>query len=111
MSWIGLPRSRPGRYAAGCVLLVAVAVAALSACGSSTNSSSSANATQAGTPQRGGTLVVTFQAEPVTLDPAVDFEGPGWAMEHCLFGNLLNYSSGPGAAGTKIVTDMATVVP
>ena len=47
----------------------------------------------------------------MTLDPAVDFEGPGWALEHAIFGNLLNYSSGPGAAGTKIVADMATEVP
>ena len=35
----------------------------------------------------------------------------GWAMEHAIFGNLLNYSSGPGAAGTKIIADMATEVP
>ena len=82
-------------------------VAALSACGSSASSSSSTG----GTPQRGGTLVVTFQADPVTLDPAVDFEGPGWALEHAIFGNLLNYASAPGAAGTKIIADMATEVP
>jgi oligopeptide transport system substrate-binding protein len=112
MTEIGSTRSGPGRYAAGCVVLVVAFVVALSACGSSASSGgSSTSATQAGTPQRGGTLVATFQAEPVTLDPAVDFEGPGWAMEHCLFGNLLNYSSGPGAAGTKIIADMATEVP
>ena len=111
MSEIRLRRSRPLRYAAGCVLLIVAFVVALSACGSSSNSTTGTSATQSGTPQRGGTLVMTFQAEPVTLDPAVDFEGPGWAMEHCLFGNLLNYSSGPGAAGTKIIADMATVVP
>ena len=113
MSGIGLLRSAPKRSAAGFVLLVVAFVAALSACGSSTSGSSgsSTGAPKAGTPQRGGTLVTTFQAEPVTLDPAVDFEGPGWAMEHCLFGNLLNYSSGPGAAGTKIIADMATEVP
>ena len=93
-----------------CVAVVGAGLlAALGACGRG-SSSASAPITSA-SPTRGGTLVVTFQADPVTLDPAVDFEGPGWAIEHCVFGNLLNYSSGPGAAGTKIVTDMATEVP
>ena len=82
---------------------------ALGACGSSSPSAS--GPTTSASPTRGGTLVVTFQADPVTLDPAVDFEGPGWALEHCVFGNLLNYASGPGAAGTKIIPDMATEVP
>ena len=54
---------------------------------------------------------MAFQNEPQTLDPAIDFEGNGWAIEHAIFGNLLNYSSGPGAAGTKIIADMATEVP
>ncbi len=84
-------------------------LAALGACGGGASSASAPSGSAS--PTRGGTLVVTFQAEPVTLDPAIDFEGPGWAIEHCIFGNLLNYSSGPGSAGTKIVPDMATVVP
>ena len=54
---------------------------------------------------------MTFQDEPQTLDPAIDFEGTGWAIEHAIFGNLLNYASAPGAAGTKIIADMATEVP
>ena len=112
MSGIGLPRSGPGRYAAGCLVLLVAFVVALSACGGSGSSGgSSSNTSTSGTPQRGGTLVVTYQGEPQTLDPAIDFEGNGWAMEHCIFGNLLNYTSAPGAAGTKIITDMATEVP
>ena len=111
MRWIGLPRSRPGRYAAGCVLLVVAFAAALSACGSSSSSRAEHERDEAATPQRGGTLVVAYQGEPQTLDPAIDFEGNGWAMEHAIFGNLLNYSSAPGAAGTKIIPDMATEVP
>ena len=71
----------------------------------------STSGAQTTTPQRGGTLVVAFQNEPQTLDPAIDFEGNGWAIEHAIFGNLLNYSTGPGAAGTTIIPDMATVVP
>jgi ABC-type transport system substrate-binding protein len=112
MSGIGLPRSRPGRYAAGGLLLVVACVVTLSACGSSSSSSSSSSsAAQSTTPQRGGTLTVAFQNEPQTLDPAIDFEGNGWAIEHAIFGNLLNYSTGPGAAGTTIIADMATEVP
>ncbi len=112
MRRIVLPWRGSHRAALGGLLtaLVAVLVVGLSACGSSTSGGNS-GAAQSSTPQRGGTLVVTFQSEPVSLDPAIDFEGPGWAMEHCIFGNLLNYSSGPGAAGTKIIPDMATEVP
>jgi ABC-type transport system substrate-binding protein len=114
MTGINTQRATAARYAAACLLAVAAVALVLSACGSSTGSTSttgSPSAAQAGTPQRGGTLVVTYQGEPQTLDPAIDFEGNGWAMEHAIFGNLLNYSSGPGVDGTKIITDMATEVP
>ena len=111
MSGIVTPRRRPALAAAGGLLVALLACAALlGACGSSTNSGASSSAAST-TPQRGGTLIVAFQNEPQTLDPAIDFEGNGWAIEHAIFGNLLNYSSGPGAAGTKIIADMATEVP
>ena len=111
----GISKPRRGLRAtrrAACSPSAACAVL-LAACGSSSSSSSSGStsAAQTSTPQRGGTLVVTYQGEPQTLDPAIDFEGNGWAIEHAIFGNLLNYSTRPGAAGTKIVADMATEVP
>jgi oligopeptide transport system substrate-binding protein len=106
------PRRRFARFAACCVLAVVAGALLLAACGSSsTSSGGSTGSAQTTTAQRGGTLVVTYQGEPQTLDPAIDFEGNGWAIEHAIFGNLLNYTTGPGAAGTKIVTDMATEVP
>ena len=111
MTGISTPRRRLSRYAACCVLAVAACAVVLSACGSSSSSSSGTSSTPATTPQRGGTLIVTYQGEPQTLDPAIDFEGNGWAIEHAIFGNLLNYSTGPGAAGTTIIADMATEVP
>jgi len=111
MSGIATPRRRPALAAAGGLLVALLACAALlGACGSSTSGGGGATAAST-TPQRGGTLIVAFQGEPQTLDPAIDFEGNGWAIEHAIFGNLLNYSSGPGAAGTKIIADMATEVP
>jgi ABC-type transport system substrate-binding protein len=101
---------RPAAAVAGLLVVLVVAVLGLAACGSSSGGGGGGT-TSGTTPQRGGTLVVAFQNEPQTLDPAIDFEGNGWAIEHAIFGNLLNYSSGPGAAGTKVVADMATVVP
>ncbi len=97
----------------GAVLAAVACALVLAACGSSTSStsSSSPSAAQSSTPQRGGTLVVAFQNEPQTLDPAIDFEGNGMAIEHAIFGNLLNYATAPGAAGTRLVPDMATEVP
>ena len=106
-------RSRLGVVATVVIALVALALA-LSACGSSTSTTGGASTPAAGptgTPQKGGTLVITYQGEPQTLDPAIDFEGNGWAMEHAIFGNLLNYSTGPGKQGTQIIADMATEVP
>ena len=84
------------------MVLVVAFVAVLSACGGSSGSSGGGvSATQSGTPQRGGTLIVTYQGEPQTLDPAIDWETNGWAIEHAIFGNLLNYATAPGTAGAK----------
>ena len=110
MTEIFRPWRGRARYAACGVLAVAACALLLAACGSSSGAGATSGA-QTTTPQRGGTLVVAFQNEPQTLDPAIDFEGNGWAIEHAIFGNLLNYSTGAGAAGTTIVPDMATVVP
>ncbi len=113
MSGIPKPRLRAARYAAVCRWRSPPLAVALSACGSSSTSSSgsSTSAAQTGTPQRGGTLIVTFQGEPQTLDPAIDFEGNGWAIEHAIFGNLLNYAVRRAPPAPKIVADMATEVP
>jgi ABC-type transport system substrate-binding protein len=93
------------------VLAVLAAALLLAACGGATGGGGTSSPGAAGAPQRGGTMVVTYQGEPQTLDPAIDFEGNGWSMEHCFFGNLLNYGSGPGTEGTKVIADMATEVP
>jgi len=100
------------RFIRICVVVVAVALVAggLAACGTSSPSGSS-SAASAGTPQKGGVMTVTYQGEPQSLDPAIDWEGNGWSMEHCLYNTLLTYSSGIGSAGTKLVPDMATEVP
>ena len=60
---------------------------------------------------KGGTLVATYQGEPQGLDPAIDWEGQGWAIEHCLFNTFLQYAAKPGTAGTEMLPDLATEVP
>jgi len=94
------------------VLALALAVAlavALAACGSSSGGGGAA--TTGGTPVKGGTLIAIKQADPQSLDPAIDFEGPGWAMEHLVYNCLVGYAPASGAAGLKIVPELATEVP
>ena len=92
------------------VILLTAALLALSACGGGSSSSGSSPAADAA-PVKGGTLVATYQGEPQGLDPAIDWEGQGWAMEHCLFNAFLQYAAKPGAAGTEMLPDLATEVP
>lgn len=89
-------RQRPVRLTAG--LLVAIAlvfvamILALAACGGGSSSSSSSAPATART--KGGQLLITYQGEPQYLDPAIDWEGNGWSLEHTMFNTLLTYSSG-----------------
>ena len=62
-------------------------------------------------PVKGGTLVVTFEIEPVTLDPAVAWETEAWCIERLTYQTFLTYASAPGSAGTTLVPDLATEVP
>jgi ABC-type transport system substrate-binding protein len=97
-------------------LLATVIVAGLllTACGSTSSTGGatpSAGSPGAGAPVKGGTMIVAYQSDPQALDPAVDWEGNGWSIEHCLYNTFLTYASGTGAAGTKLVPDIATEVP
>ncbi len=62
-------------------------------------------------PVRGGTLVVTFENEPATLDPAVAWETESWGIERLTYQTFLTYASASGSAGTTLVPDLATEVP
>ncbi len=104
---------RPRYFAAALLVgLALVLAAALAACGGGSGTSSGATPSAAGgTPVKGGTLQVTYMGEPQYLDPAIDWEGNGWSIEHCMFNTLLTYSSGVQSAGTKLVPDLATAMP
>jgi peptide/nickel transport system substrate-binding protein/oligopeptide transport system substrate-binding protein len=96
------------------VVVAAVAPALLlSACGSTepTPSSTGGSAAAAGAPQKGGQMLVSYMGEPQYLDPAADWEGNGWSIEHCIYNTLLTYASASGDKGTVLVPDMATEVP
>jgi ABC-type transport system substrate-binding protein len=88
-------------------LMAALAVG-LTACGCSGGSSSSPSSSKPGS---GGTLKVTFQDEPASLDPAVAADAESWSIERLTYQTLLTYASKPGAAGTRLVPDLATEVP
>jgi oligopeptide transport system substrate-binding protein len=101
------------RLLAAALLGVAVLLA-VGACGSSSSSSpasSSSGPAAAGAQTKGGTLLVSYMGEPQYLDPAVDWEGNGWSIEHTMYNTLLTYASGPGDKGTVLVPDIATEVP
>lgn len=100
-------KKRDAHLWAGILAVMVLMAALLSACGSSSSSTERTGST----PVDGGTLVVTYQGEPQGLDPAIDWEGQGWAIEHCLFNTLLKYKDDDGAAGTTLEPDLATEVP
>ena len=80
------------------VLLGAALLLAVGACGSSSSSpsaSSSSGPAAAGTQTKGGTLLVSYMGEPQYLDPAVDWEGNGWSIEHTMYNLSLIHISEP----------------
>jgi ABC-type transport system substrate-binding protein len=88
-------------------------LALLSGCGSSTSTSSTGSSanTPKGTPVNGGTLRVSFEGEPATLDPAIAWDLESNGIEQMVFDGLVKFASAPGPAGTKLVGDIATEVP
>jgi ABC-type transport system substrate-binding protein len=67
----------------------------IAACGSSDGAAAGSSA--AAVPRtKGGTLVVAYQQEPATLDPAIAWNNLEWIIEHCVFEGLYRYSSQVG---------------
>ncbi len=101
--------SRTIMAVASTVVLVVATAWLVGACGTST--SSTGGASPASSPVKGGTMIVAYQSDPQFLDPAADWEGNGWSIEHCMYNTFLTYASGEGSAGTKLVPDIAKEVP
>jgi ABC-type transport system substrate-binding protein len=103
-------RTRPHLVLA--VATLAALTVLVAACGGSTSGSGGgSSAAASAAPVKGGTLVATYQGEPQGLDPAIDWEGQGWAIEHTMFNNFIKYASESGTAGTEMLPDLATDLP
>ena len=102
-------RTSNGITAAILVLAIALAVVlGAAACGSS---GVSADSSPSGGPVKGGTLTVSWQGDPPTLDPAVAWGEDSWSIERVTYQTFLTYASKAGEAGTQLVPDLATEVP
>lgn len=55
------------------------------------------------TPQEGGDIVVTYQNDVATLDPAIGYDWQNWSMIKSLFDGLMDYEPGT----TELKTDLA----
>jgi oligopeptide transport system substrate-binding protein len=55
------------------------------------------------TPKHGGSMIVTYQNDVSTLDPAIGYDWQNWPMMRVLFDRLLTYKPGT----TVLTTDLA----
>lgn len=69
----------------------------------------STQATASGS-HRGGTMVVVTESNPGTVDTAINY-GTAWAEIIVSYDGLTAYQKAGGAAGTKLVPDLATKLP
>ena len=68
------------------------------------------------TPSQGGTIVVTYQDDMATLDPAIGYDWQNWSMINSLFSRLVDYKFGtteivPSASSTASWTSFMSVTP
>ena len=92
--------------------LLLLAAAGAAGCGGDTGSEGDGGGAAAGeTPKAGGTISIAFQAEPVTLDPAISWDVAGWTVEDSIFNALYRYAPKPGAEGTELIPDLAAEMP
>ncbi|MFJ9775147.1 ABC transporter substrate-binding protein [Kitasatospora sp. NPDC101157] len=94
----------PRRLAAATV--TAALVVGLAACGPKANGGTSA--TKDAAPQKGGTLTVLNQNPQDQFDPARLYTSGGGNVPSLVFRTLTTRNRADGAAGTKVVPDLAT---
>jgi peptide/nickel transport system substrate-binding protein len=95
------------------VLAVALACVAVAAgCGSSSsNSSSSTSSGGAGTPHKGGTLIVLENSNWDIADPAQNYTLAEWQLLIDTHDGLVGFQRTSGTAGNTIVPDLASSIP
>jgi oligopeptide transport system substrate-binding protein len=90
---------------------LAVLAAAVAGCGGDTGSTGGGGSAAGASPKAGGTISIAFQAEPVTLDPAISWDVSGWTVEDSVFNALYRYAAKPGVEGTELIPDLAAEMP
>ncbi|MFF1915087.1 ABC transporter substrate-binding protein [Streptomyces sp. NPDC058239] len=94
------------RVAAAAAVLVVAAGAA--ACGPQDSKDSDGNSGAAGTPEKGGTLTVLNSKPQDDFDPARLYTSGGGNVPSLVFRTLTTRNREDGAAGAKVVPDLAT---
>jgi peptide/nickel transport system substrate-binding protein len=101
--------SEPSRPLWSVVVAVVAAIGAalaISACGSTTSSS-----TQPTSGGEGGTATVVEGVFPQSLDPSIDFTTQGGEVHWLTHLGAYTYAHAAGAAGTKVIPAIATALP
>ena len=105
-------RRRRARRRAGLALATVAALAALAGLSMGlTHGNSSGSGPGSSAPRSGGTLTVTFEGPPASLDPAVAWDAESWSIERLTYQTLVTFAGKPGEAGTKLVSALASPVP
>ncbi len=81
----------------------------LAACGGKSSSVTSSPGVQ--TPKKGGSLVIAWNGEPASLDPAIAYNLIDWQICHDVFDTLYQFAPKPGIAGTQLEPGLATSMP
>src|SRR5437867_566149 len=66
----------------------------LAACGGVPAAPATQNAGSAGTPQKGGSMIIAYKDDLATLDPAIGYDWTNWPAIKMVFDGLLDYDSG-----------------
>ena len=80
------------------ILLILAGALVVSGCSSSGDDSSDSS---------GGSIIVAYQNDIATLDPAIGYDWQNWSIIKSLFSRLLDYEPGT----TNLIPDLATKMP
>jgi peptide/nickel transport system substrate-binding protein len=59
----------------------------------------------------GGTLKLTYQGAPGSMDPQINYTLQGWQMEQATQDGLVNFKKAQGTAAYAVVPDLAVAIP
>jgi peptide/nickel transport system substrate-binding protein len=112
------------RRAIAALMLVAVSMFVLAACGSDNSSSTSTSASTSGsstpaadTPTTttggtaGGTFTGYYTSSPDYMDPALSYTSEGWTALWNVYTPLLTYKHAEGAEGSTLIPGLAEAMP